>query len=591
MIEVQLPDGRVIEFPPDTAPDVMQRVASQAAQAAQSQAAPAAPAAPRASFGERFATGLGDIFRGAEQLTANVNDGRQNRVMDFLRQNPNIAPIMEQAAATVPMETAAEANARIAEREKTYQASRGPGQQTLSSLILESGAPNPGIDWARIGGNVVSTLPAGMAAIPTRLAGAIGMGAFQGGAMGGLQPVTEGDYGEGVGRNVLLGAGAGAVGGALSYGAGRMLQGRQAPATRPEAVELAERGVNLTPGQIAGGQLQRLEESVASIPFVGQMIRNRQTESLTSFNRATADEVLKPLGVKVPANIEAGFDLNAFTRQTISKTYDDVLSAAKPFQIDQQFNQDLARVSQQFMIPTERQEFMRLVRDGIVPRLGGQNIKPADYQIVREELGRMARESAGPNATRPQLEQSRAFHGLQEAFDELFKRSNPSLAPQMDAANASWAALTRMQKAAAEQGAREGVFTPAMLDRAVRSGDETVRRRAYAEGDALLQSLSAPAKAVLPRTVNDSGTTERALASALFLGGAPAVATGMTPLGIGMGVGTAGLYTPFGSRLAQALMLGNRPDWAVSTGRAIAPLGAAPAASYFLAPSANQQPQ
>ena len=573
MIEVELPDGRVIEFPPDTAPDVMQRVASQAAQ---SQAAPAAPAAPRASFGQRFATGLGDIFRGAEQLTANVNDGRQNRVMDFLRQNPNIAPIMEQAAATVPMETAAEANARIAEREKTYQASRGP---------------DPGIDWARIGGNVVSTLPAGMAAIPTRLGAAIGMGAFQGAAMGGLQPVTEGDYAEGVKGNVLLGAGTGAVGGAASYSAGRMLQGRQAPATRPEAVELAERGVNLTPGQIAGGQLQRLEESVASIPFVGQMIRNRQTESLTSFNRATADEVLKPLGVKVPANIEAGFDLNAFTRQTISKTYDDVLSAAKPFQIDQQFNQDLARVSQQFMIPIERQEFMRLVRDGIVPRLGGQNINPADYQIVREELGRMARESAGPNATRPQLEQSRAFQGLQEAFDELFKRSNPSLAPQMDAANASWAALTRMQKAAAEQGAREGVFTPAMLDRAVRSGDETVRRRAYAEGDALLQSLSAPAKAVLPRTVNDSGTTERALASALFLGGAPAVATGMTPLGIAMGVGTAGLYTPFGARLAQALMLGNRPDWAVSTGRAIAPLGAAPAASYFLAPSANQQPQ
>ncbi|MCE2920071.1 MAG: hypothetical protein LW837_08995, partial [Roseomonas sp.] len=104
-----------------------------------STAAQAAPAAPRASFGQRFATGLGDIFRGAEQLTANVNDGRQNRVMDFLRQNPNIAPIMEQAAATVPMETAAEANARIAERERAYQASRGP---------------DPGIDWARIGGQV-----------------------------------------------------------------------------------------------------------------------------------------------------------------------------------------------------------------------------------------------------------------------------------------------------------------------------------------------------------------------------------------------------------------------------------------------------
>lgn len=543
-------------------------------------AAPAAPRpqGPRASFGARFATGIGDVFHGGAQFLTNtlpsgVVEG-VNAATRYVNETPVIGPVTK-ALGMVPA-TQEQINQSVIKREQDYQSSRGP---------------DAGTDWARIGGQVVSTLPVGIAAAPARLLPAIGMGAVQGAGLGALQPVTEGDYSDGLRGNVLTGAAGGAVGGALSNAVGRVLQGNQSAAARPEAAELARRGVNLSPGQMAGGQIQRLEDAVAGIPYVGQMIRNRQTESIASFNRATADEVLKPLGVKVPSNIEPGFDLNAFTRQTINQSYNDALAAAKPFQIDQQFGQDLARISQQFMIPSERQEFMRLVRDGIIPRLGGQQIDPVAYQSVRSELGRMARESAGPNATRPQLEQGRAFQGLQEAFDELFKRSNPAQAPQMDAANAAWAALTRMQKAAAEQGAREGVFTPAMLDRAVRSGDETVRRRAYAEGDALLQNLSTPAKAVLPRVVNDSGTTERALASALFLGGAPAVATGMTPLGLAMGAGTAGLYTPFGARMAQALMLGNRPDVVAGAGRAVAPLGSAPLASYLLAPSVNSQPQ
>lgn len=49
MIEVQLPDGRVIEFPPDTAPDVMQRVTTQAAQQQPE------PPAPQRGFGESLA--------------------------------------------------------------------------------------------------------------------------------------------------------------------------------------------------------------------------------------------------------------------------------------------------------------------------------------------------------------------------------------------------------------------------------------------------------------------------------------------------------------------------------------------------------
>jgi hypothetical protein len=55
MIEVQLPDGRVIEFPPDTAPDVMQRVTTQAAQQQPE------PPAPQRGFGESLARVVSQI--------------------------------------------------------------------------------------------------------------------------------------------------------------------------------------------------------------------------------------------------------------------------------------------------------------------------------------------------------------------------------------------------------------------------------------------------------------------------------------------------------------------------------------------------
>ena len=532
-----------------------------------------APAAPRASFGERFATGLGDIFRGAEQLTANVNEGRENRVMDFLRRNPNIAPIMEQAAATVPMETAAEANARIAEREKTYQASRGP---------------DPGIDWARIGGNVVSTLPAGMAAIPTRLAGAIGMGAFQGGAMGGLQPVTEGDYGEGVRRNVLLGAGAGAIGGALSYGAGRLLQGRQAPSARPEAVALSEAGVSLTPGQIAGGYAQRAEEGLGSIPIVGAQIRGRQAEGVASFNRAVANRVLEPLGQKVDDAAPVGRELVDEVYKRIGAAYDAVLPRIQAFGPDAQFGQDLIDASRLATTQTAQDDFAAILKNRINPYLQKGAIDGDAFKAIDEQLGFQVRRylrSSDPN----HQNLGEALAQAQTAFRGLLSRTNPQVAPEVQAADRAYAQYIRMERAASSTGAREGVFTPLQFNQAVAMTSGGPRRSQYARGDALMQDLSDAAATVMPRTLPDSGTAERALLAGTLLGGPAAL--GLAPGAIVGGAGAAALYTSPMQRILQGSLLGNRPAVIAGAGRQIAPLGGPGLAAALLAPSVNQQPQ
>ena len=536
-------------------------------------AAPAAPAAPRASFGERFATGLGDIFRGAEQLTANVNDGRQNRVMDFLRRNPNIAPIMEQAAATVPMETAAEANARIAERERAYQESRGP---------------DPGIDWARIGGQVVSTLPAGMVAAPTRLAPAVVSGGIQGTTLGALQPVTEGDYAEGIRRNALLGAGAGAVGGAATYGMGRVAQGRQAPSARPEAVALSEAGVSLTPGQIAGGYAQRVEEGLGSIPIVGAQIRGRQAEGVASFNRAVANRVLEPLGQRVDDAAPVGRELVDDVYKRIVASYDAVLPRIQAFGPDAQFGQDLIDASRLATTQTAQDDFAAILKNRINPYLQKGAIDGETFKAIDEQLGFQVRRylrSSDPN----HQNLGEALAQAQTAFRGLLSRTNPQVAPEVQAADRAYAQYIRMEKAASSTGAREGVFTPLQFNQAVAMTSGGPRRSQYARGDALMQDLSDAAAAVMPRTLPDSGTTERALLAGALFGGPAAL--GLAPGAVVGGAGAAALYTNPVQRLLQASLLGNRPDIAVAAGRQIAPLGGPGLAAALLAPSVNQQPQ
>lgn len=65
-----------------------------------------------------------------------------------------------------------------------------------------------------------------------------------------------------------------------------------------------------------------------------------------------------------------------------------------------------------------------------------------------------------------------------------------------------------------------------------------------------MQDLSDAAKSTLPQTVPDSGTPLRALVNMLMLGGGAYV----NPVGAGVGLGAAGMYTKPGLKIAELLM-------------------------------------
>ena len=105
------------------------------------------------------------------------------------------------------------------------------------------------------------------------------------------------------GLAAAIGAGGSVLGNTLARVAGGPLR----TAVTPEAKTLMEKGVELTPGQMVTGAntgavpraLRSLEDTATSLPFVGDVIKNRTKNSGLSFNTQTINEALAPIGKKV----------------------------------------------------------------------------------------------------------------------------------------------------------------------------------------------------------------------------------------------------------------------------------------------------
>lgn len=530
------------------------------------------PGAAPATAGQSFVQGLTDPVQGGAQLLANsLPRGAVDAVNDatsFLNRQPVIGPAMR-ALGMVPA-TPEDLNRQTVEREQQYQAARAAGGDS-------------GMDLPRMAGALVPAVAMAVATrTPQTLLGAVGYGAAQGAAQGALQPVTDPEnFAAQKAGQIGLGGALGAVGGPVGHVIGRAI----APHASEQARALYEAGVRLTPGQAAGGAVRRVEDALTSAPLVGDVVRGAQREALDTFNTAVANRVLQPLGATVPRNVQPGRDLVEFVDDTISRAYDGAISRAQPFAPDRQFAQDLAGIGQQFMTPRSRAEYNSIVRDRVLSRLQAGQISPAEYQTIRSDLGLLGRRYGSSQAPADQ-EMAEGFRALQGAFDSLLARTNPQIARELRAANAAFAGFVRMSDAASRQGSNNGVFSAAQLSGAVRANDRSVRRGAYARGDAMLQDLTDAGRAVLPSSVPDSGTAGR-LATLAGIGGVLGGQMGVPAGVLAGGGGALAAYTPLGRQALAALLLARRPAPVQAAGDLIAASGApvtVPLGSMLLSP-------
>jgi hypothetical protein len=412
-------------------------------------------------------------------------------------------------------------------------------------------------------------------------------GAVTGGGLGVLEPVTNKELpyatqkAEQVGFGMLGGAGAPVVGAGL----GKVF----APTVSADVRALLDRGIRLTPGQIAGGGWKALEDKLASVPVAGSFIRSAQGRSVDDFNRAIANDALAHIGTALPSNVRTGRGTVDYTARRIGDVYNSVLPKMRgqldaPLMMD--FSDAISRAKAQAAGDDAINRLQRVLEEQFTKRstTAGGHFDGDTLKLIQSDLTKIGKRYSSSDDPDHQLVGD-AVMEMHDAFNNMLTRVNPQYADTLNGANAAWAKYVRLRAAASRVGAKEGKVTPAQFAGAVKANDASVGDGAYARGNALMQrTLSDPALNVLPQVYPDSGTAGRL--GLLGLLGASSAVPGLTaPAAIAAG-GLSALYTRPGQAVARGLMthapwnrLGNL---AVRGGN----VASSPSAALLAAPSA-----
>lgn len=568
-MNVTMPDGTVIEGVPDgfSKADLLAKY--------QPKTAPPERQETLASVPNRVLKGMKDpLDAGAQLLTHMLPDSvvdAGNSLNNWLADKTGIVSrLPERNLSSLVTGQKSGLDGALQSEEKEYQAAR-------------AATGNTGIDLARLGGNVASPVNLILASripqaatVAGRLATSVGTGA----GFGALSPVTEGDFVKEKAKQIGLGAAMGPATQLLGEGAARIIS----PETREAVTTLLKQGITPTPGQILGGRWQVLEDKATSIPLLGDAIASARTKGLDELNTAAYARALEPIGGTVPKTV--GREAIADIRNQISESYDKLLPKVQ-FKADNQFSDDIQKLQSMAanLPPAQAARFERVLKNQVIKKMTPQGtMDGVTLKGIEADVGSLATGLKG-DASFDNRSLGAALSEVQSAIRSNLERANPDYADTLKASNTAWANFKRIQNAAGKQGTDNGKFTPAQLQNAVRTLDKSKDKRAFSEGDALMQDLSDPAKDVLGSKYPDSGTAGRTLTALLGAGaaGGTAAATGVgmpTLAGAALGIGP---YLPIGRQLA-AGALARRPDFAepvANSVRRFAPSGSAALTSLF----------
>lgn len=371
-----------------------------------------------------------------------------------------------------------------------------------------------------------------------------------------------------------LGAGGGMFGRAAGRTAGRAFRGIQ----NANVGALRQAGVPLTVGQAVGGALKGVEDRLAGVPVIGDIIGNRRREGLDAFNRAAFDQGLAPINANTGGAIGAqGVDAARAARsQGYANALDNVqVQADAPFVADMQGAINAGRAlpdpmsaNLDYTLPTRvgnsfdangglsGRDFQQSIR-GL--RRDARAMEPLPYGY---DFGQVTRQAEG-------------------ALEGLLNRQSPGTIPAYQAANAANRNVEVLRDAVnrARNGSRSGtsdVFTPSQLADAAAQNS-----RAFGGTQGTTQqpffNLTRAGQDVLPSKVPDSGTAGRLALLGLpaafgGTGGGVGYATGDAQTGAAAGLGVGAALALGGSRGAQAAavrLLADRPDLFVRAGNRI----------------------
>lgn len=370
-------------------------------------------------------------------------------------------------------------------------------------------------------------------------------GAVGGAALGGAGTLAAGGSLDQAGSNALKGAGIGAGAGIVGSAANKLLGAGASPAVAQLAQLARDKyGIPLGPGQITTNPAIRVADSVVNRMPMSGGTASRDAQ-LGAFNRAVSNTFGENADALTP-------DVMANAKSRIGAVFDSVAARTPTIKADPTFDQnmlDAMTTAQQTLTDAEVKPLSNQF-DAIVGKFqqGGNSIDGATYQALTRKGAPLDRamQSDNPNVRF-------AAGQMRDALDEALQRSAPADAlADLQQARSQYKALKTVEPLAAK--AATGTISPALLSGAVRQSYGDV---AYGGGGNLAE-LARIGQQFLKEPAN-SGTPERLAAMrVLGLGGGGAGLAGlaMNPGAIPMAAVGAGGYLG-ASKLAGALLRSN----------------------------------
>lgn len=370
-------------------------------------------------------------------------------------------------------------------------------------------------------------------------------GAFvQGAAGAGI--MSQADNPLGIAADAAIGGGVATAGNALLRGGSQVAN----PNLPPALQTLFREGVRATPGQMAratgtmaGRGLGVVEDTVANIPGVGAPIVAAQQAGVRDFARAPVNRALRSIGVRLPRDVQPGYNAIDYAQDQFRAAYQEVLPRLNG-QLDNGFQTRINTIQQRANVPADS-DAARAVENATT-ELGnafagvGQNgvYNGRSLRDASERLNDLA--SAWRRSDDPYMRVAGdVATQYRQQLHALARRQNPQQATRLRDIDRGYASLVRAERAAlAGDG---GIPTPRQYQSAVRQSDPSARRRQFAAGNALDQDLSNAGVEVLANRASQGGSTSTNGLIALVGGGFGAISGNpAAQMAAGAGLATLG---------------------------------------------------
>lgn len=352
----------------------------------------------------------------------------------------------------------------------------------------------------------------------------------------------------------------------LGLGAGLSKLGQMA--TNPQVSEsmkkLKNMGMNaFTPGQlmsdipIVGPGIRKAEQALTSLPLAGSIITNATENVYRDFNRALANNVLKPLGDKVPKDIPAGNQMIDYVKKSINDAYEGVVQNAhfidhfdpstRTTTVERLWNGLLDKTAS--LVPDQAKIAGKDITDNIINHIDSTKVMTgSQFRNMEKYLGERANTFYEKGAT----DLGNAYQKVQEMLRKELEIQNPAIARELSSAHEAFKRFIPIEKAAAMRGADKGMFSPQQFKG---QAEASAGKAATASGTGMSIPEAQAGVDVMGKQMPSSGTSERLMTSKGVLEGGANLATMGAPI----------LTTALGySMPAMKLMTGlatSRPDW------------------------------